>query len=157
MRKVLPARFVSRVVHLLASGYIIGSCFSHFFTDYITIQTDSRVVAFNWLFGILITLTGLSGIFLILYQKRPTQLYGVWEYLLVFKLILCIFLTPLTDFIVLRVITNQSSMAELAMQPVESTQKFRFYVALSKFLVMCSILILSSLAHFWRYEITHDF
>ena len=124
MRKVLPARFISRVVHLLASGYIIGSCFSHFFTNYISMQADPKVIAFNWFFGILITLTGLSGILLILYHKRPTQLYGVWEYLLIFKLLLCIFLTPLTDFIVLRAITNNSSITELALQPVESTKKF---------------------------------
>ena len=118
MNKIIVARFVSRVFHLLAAGYIVGHLATFLWAsqDLMYAMETEKPSTFYLTSGVVATLTGFLGIVLILLQLRSQKYYVTWEYLMFTKVILCLFLTRITDWMVLKYL-NVEFVEELLYEP----------------------------------------
>ncbi len=118
MNKIIAARFVSRVFHLLAAGYIVGhlSIFMWASHDLMYAVETEKPSSLYLTSGIVATLTGFLGVVLIMLQLRSQKYYVTWEYLMFAKVILCLFLTRITDWMVLKYM-NVDFVEELLYEP----------------------------------------
>ena len=157
--KTIAFRFISRLLHLLAAGYIIGQSFSFFlaaspqFPDYPLMLRSTTSHNLYMTFGILSVLSGFLGVFLILYQYRPHKFHIQWEYMLFAKVVACLFLTRMTDWMVLKFMAHKT----LSLMPEEMTKDFYLYTGTIKFLAMLIVLVLSTASKFYRQEVTNNF
>ena len=162
MDKILTFRFISRLLHLLAAGYILGHLFTFFWaTPMFMLAHESTSSAPHLLYlisGIIVTLTGFTGILLILYQTRPTKYHIKWEYILFAKLFLSILLTRVSDWMVFKAMgLGQLGRTIEDVSSEEIIGRYFSYVGTIKILALLAVMFLSTWAKFYREEITDNF
>ena len=165
MNQLLVSRFISRLLHLIVAAYIIGHLLTFLYTstDYLLIHEskESPTHTLYLLSGIVSVATGLFAIGLILYQYEPflkNTLHVRWEYVLFIKLILCLFLTRFTDWIVSFFYARPTDqyLGGKIVNMVE-VRNFFFYAGWIKLIALFLVLILSTYAKFYREELTNNF
>ena len=103
--------------------------------------------------GTLAVLTGFLSLGLILYQYRPNKYHVTWEYMLFAKVAVSLFLTRITDWIVMKMMVAKGT----TLMDDDIAKDFYFYTSVIKFLAMIVIVILSTASKFYREEITNNF
>ena len=156
MKKLLTLRFVSRFLHLLAAGYIIGHLFTFFWASPSFMVLHETNLATHGLYlvsGVTVTLSGFLGLLLILYQARPQRYHTKWEYVLFAKMIVAILLTRFTDWLVWKAMCLEGA------KRVDEREMGRFYtiVGIIKFIAILIVLAMSVWAKQYREEMTENF
>ncbi len=104
MNKINWARLISRILHLLAAGYIVGHLTSFYWASHelmYAIETETPAT-FYLSSGLMVTITGFIGLVLILLQSKSQKYYVTWEYIIFAKAILSLLLTRISDWLVLK-------------------------------------------------------
>ena len=163
MESSLVLKLISRVLHFLASGYIIGYVGIYLWAMAGAEKAQGILLheAFNLNLtsGVIVALTGFLGIVLILYERThpalavKNEFVKDWFLILLAKVVACVFLTGFTDWLVTRFLSFDS----LSSKSRQEIHRFYIWVGSIKLTALLIVMVLSTYAKIYRENITENF